>query len=858
MQYYTYAERDEYPLCILVNNIDPEVIRKEYLAPFGIDADSVMILSLHKAKGKKKTPAKEIKQYISEEITPVLKDYNVKYTVVGDADYFKIIAGLPKADMMIGYVSPSAYGSDQVAYVPNYQGIFYNPELTRKKIETSMRAVRDHFLGQYQQPGKDVIKFAAYPTSTLEIANWLTKLKAMKRPLTVDIEGYSLKPYSAGIATISFAWNQGEGIAFPVDLSDNPALVRQLLRDFFESFEYPLIYHHIAFDVTVLIYQLYMKSIDDTEGLLFGLDVMLRNWHDTRLITYLATNSCAGNKLGLKEQAQEFAGNYALEDIKDITKVPFDKLLEYNLVDALATWYVHDKHWQTLVDDDQLRIYRTIFKPAMVEIVQMQLTGLPIDLDRVDEVEVILQHDNDVAFNNMLKSSVMEEYMYLLKEQWIIKQNEKLKVLRRTMADADKKVKFNPNSGDQLITLLYTHLGLPVIAKTDSGLAATGGKVLKALKSYTQDPAVLDFLDLLIAYKAVNKILTGFIPAFKKARQGKDGWHYLLGNFNLGGTLSGRLSSSDPNLQNLPATGSKYAKLIKSCFLAPPGWLFCGIDFNALEDRISALTTRDPQKLKVYTDGYDGHCLRAFGYFGNQMPDIDPNSVESINSIADKYKPLRQDSKVPTFLLTYGGTFKGIMEQCGFDEVKAKSIEKNYHILYQVSDAWVASHIEQATKTGYVTVAFGLRVRTPLLKQIVYKSGKVPYEAEAEGRSAGNALGQSWCLLNSRAGSEFMGKVRKSKFRLDIRPCAQIHDAQYFLIRDDLEVLKYANDNVVQACEWQDDPLIYHDEVKLGGTFTVFYPTWAEECDIPNGAEIIDFQEKMAEHLEKLEKKKAT
>ena len=257
------------------------------------------------------------------------------------------------------------------------------------------------------------------------------------------------------------------------------------------------------------------------------------------------------------------------------------------------------------------------------------------------------------------------------------------------------------------------------------------------------------------------------------------------------------------------------------------------------------------------TDGYDGHCLRAFGYFGNQMPDIDPNSVESINSIADKYKPLRQDSKVPTFLLTYGGTFKGIIEQCGFDEVKAKSIEKNYHILYQVSDDWVASHIKEATNTGYVTVAFGLRVRTPLLKQIVYKSGRVPYEAEAEGRSAGNALGQSWCLLNSRAGSEFMQKVRKSKYRLDIRPCAQIHDAQYFLIRDDVQALKYANDNVVQACEWQDDPLIYHDEVKLGGTFTVFYPTWAEECDIPNGAEIIDFQEKMSEHLEKLEKKKA-
>ena len=64
-------------------------------------------------------------------------------------------------------------------------------------------------------------------------------------------------------------------------------------------------------------------------------------------------------------------------------------------------------------------------------------------------------------------------------------------------------------------------------------------------------------------------------------------------------------------MQNLPATGSKYAKLIKKMFRAPPGKLFIGLDFNSLEDMISALTTKDPNKLKVYTDGFDGHALRA-------------------------------------------------------------------------------------------------------------------------------------------------------------------------------------------------------------------------------------------------------
>lgn len=83
--------------------------------------------------------------------------------------------------------------------------------------------------------------------------------------------------------------------------------------------------------------------------------------------------------------------------------------------------------------------------------------------------------------------------------------------------------------------------------------------------------------------------------------------------------------------------------------------------------------------------------------------------------------------------------------------------------------------MNQAAIDGYVTCAFGLRVRTPILAQTVRNSSKTPKEAEAEGRTAGNALGQSWCLLNNRAGIEFNNKVRNSIYANFIKPCAQIH-----------------------------------------------------------------------------------
>lgn len=236
------------------------------------------------------------------------------------------------------------------------------------------------------------------------------------------------------------------------------------------------------------------------------------------------------------------------------------------------------------------------------------------------------------------------------------------------------------------------------------------------------------------------------------------------------------------------------------------------------------------------TDGYDGHSLRAFYYFGDQMQGIDL-SVDSINSIQTKYKELRQESKGPTFLLTYGGTYHGLMKNLGWPEDKAKAIEANYHELYKVSTQWVQEKLAAAATDGYVTGAFGLRVRTPMLKQVIRGTKATPYEAEAEGRTAGNALGQSYCLLNSRAGVEFMQFVRQSKYRHCIRPCAQIHDAQYYLVRDDVELLGWMNEHLVLCVEWQELPEIQHDQVKLSGELAIFHPTWANEITIPNGAD---------------------
>lgn len=619
MRHFVFKEADSYRVCFLVNQINIEEIKKEYLDYLDVDLSQILILDLYKEPKKKKTSVALMKEYL-EEVKEVLLDYGVEYVAVCNGDYFKTFAKEQKLEVHLGYIKEvQGY---KLSYVPDFKGIFYDPDRVREKIRRGLNAIKDSINGSYAEPG--ALQFTAkYPKDLSSIQKALGN--ASKYPaLTCDIETFHLKPHLAGIASIAFANAQDEGFSFKVDPDKGTRNeeVRSLLKEFFKEFKGTLIFHNISFDVTVLIYQLYMDDITDTKGCLEGINDLLKNYEDTKIIAYLATNSCAGNELGLKALAQEFAGNYAQEEISDVSKIPEEDLLEYNLIDCLSTWFVYNKYRPIMIEDNQLGIYTNLFIPALKDIIQMQLTGFPLNMGRVLEVEKILQKDMDDAIQAMLGSSLVQDFVHSLKKEWVVEKNKTLKKKQVTIEDA--KVEFNPRSHKQLQDFLYTKLNLPVINTTVNGLPSTDAGTIKSLLNHIDDEEIKKILQALIDFAAVDKILTAFIPAFKEAAYSpKTDWHYLIGSFNLGGTVSGRLSSSSPNLQQIPATGSKYAKVIKSCFQAPEGWLLCGLDFNALEAHIDALVTKDPAKLDVYIKDYDSHSYNAYHYWPNKHPGIE-------------------------------------------------------------------------------------------------------------------------------------------------------------------------------------------------------------------------------------------
>ena len=857
MRHHIFTENQTYRAAILIKEaaFKKQDLVTHYVQPLekcGIPSNDVIAMTLRHENGK--ASAKLIKEYL-DKLLQALQSVGVTWLYVADGAYFKVLTKQAKAEPHAGYVLPcmiKGYEHMKVVLGVNHQQLIFDPRI-QQKLDLTLSKLADDMNGQGQVLGHGIIHSAEYPTEYGDIAAALHRLHTMPE-LSCDIETFSLTLKDAGLGTIGFAWDEHNGVAFPCDykvsytgLSHqdpswpgsfilNPQ-VRALLKVFFYTYKGKLTFHRGSFDIKNLIFCLFMKHPLDIEGLLDGLEVMTRNIDDTLLIAYLATNSTAGNTLGLKPLAHEFAGNYAVEEIKDIRRIPLDKLLEYNLVDCLSTNYVKGKYYPIMVRDQQEELYKELFLPSLKTIIQMELTGMPMNPATLKSVKEDLLVQEAVHLTLIRNSPIIKMLNLLIQTNAMDKANAKLKTKQHPLSHF-AEVEFNPNSGPQLQRLLYEQMGLPVIDFTDTKLPATGADTIEKLVNHTDVPEYKELLNTLIAYGKVSKILSTFIPAFEAGFLKDDGFLYLHGSFNLGGTVSGRLSSSDPNMQNLPAN-SKYGKLIKSLFAAPPGWIFAGADFSSLEDRINALLTKDPNKIRVYTDGYDGHALRAYAYFGDQMPDI-VDTVASINSIAEKKSPyyhLRQDSKSPTFALTYLGTWMTMVKNLGWAEDKAKKVEANYHKLYAASTAWVKARIADAAKVGYSLAAFGLRIRTPLLAQTMLDTNTTPKEAQAEARTLGNAIsGQSYGLLNSRAMNAFMETVRKSKYRLDILPIAQIHDAGYYLLRDDPEVVAFANKGITEAMSWQELPEIQHPQVKLSAQLDLFYPNWSNAITLPETA----------------------
>lgn len=505
--------------------------------------------------------AAEAKQYCNS-LLKALDSLNITTLVVCDSTYFKYLTGITKTSTARGYVKPCSiypYKHMNVILSSNYNAIYHN-DSAQIDIDRSLTLLHSHLTNNGSSNVNlfqhKIIESEAYPDTLFDIHTWLQHLS--KYPmLSCDIETYSLRFEKAGIGTIGFAWDMHNGTAFSVDpdpITKNED-VRLALKEFFINYKGTLLFHNILFDAKILIYQLFMKDDADWEGMQEGLEVFSKH-DDTLVLAFLATNHTGTNNLGLKELSYEYLGNYAIEDIDDITKVDRKDLLKYNLVDCLGTWYVYNKYLPIVHAEDQYDFYMNIGKPSLKVALRMMLTGLPMDLDQVSKVE------NTLRLLNLKHKSYINQNIYVQRAQFINnkrsweKANAKLKKKVKPLSDFNDS--FNPNSDLQLRVLLYEVLNLPILDTTDSGEPSTSSKIIKRLKDHPGAEEHLGLLNALIGVAETEIIINTFITAFKEyaftRKTDNEEFNdtiWLNGNLKTTGTKSGRMSSNEPNLQNL-------------------------------------------------------------------------------------------------------------------------------------------------------------------------------------------------------------------------------------------------------------------------------------------------------------------
>jgi DNA polymerase-1 len=468
-----------YKLALLIKEsaLREKELRINYIEPLkarGFKEEDIIAIGLPYNE-QNKAPTSLIKEFIGR-LEPVCSKYSIRNLLVADAPYFKVIAKVRKTDNQFGYALPSVLAGVQSFLTINYQQLFYQPQL-KSRLEMGLDAVARAINGQSGMFQQDLLQNCSFPETKQDIETALNDLLD-KPALTCDIETLGLELSKSRLLSIAFAESEYRGVAFLSNSFSQLTATPDLLKEFFEQYKGKFIYHNATFDIGRLVHQLFMRDIWNYKGMLEGLHIMFRDMEDTKILAYLATNSTTRNNLQLKHQAFEFIGNYAL-DMKDPSKIARDKLKRYNMSDALATWYVYNKYYGQ-VQQEQKQVYENLFKPALKVITQMELVGMPLNYREVLDVNTELSQISTSHLEAILAHPAIKHFEARERVEQALLATSKLKKTVKTAADyAD--LQFNPRSHKQLQKLLYDQLELPITQYTDKGQPSTSGKTINGL-----------------------------------------------------------------------------------------------------------------------------------------------------------------------------------------------------------------------------------------------------------------------------------------------------------------------------------------------------------------------------------------
>ena len=478
-----------------------------------------------------------------------------------------------------------------------------------------------------------------------------------KKFVSFDLETTSLDYIEAQIVGISLACDSKKAYYIPL-LHEDQSKYKQLpkkfvlenLKPILETHKIKKVGHNLKYDRNVLRnYDIILNGIE----------------HDSMLLSYVYDSTAIRH--GLDNAAEKYLSHKTIhyEDIagKGVKQIPFSKVdietaAEYSCEDVLVSYELYNYLWEKVSKDENIiKVYKNIEMPLVPILSNIERNGVLVESKTL----------------NKLSKELDSELKTIEKKCFKITEKE-----------------FNLNSPKQLQEILYEDLKIPISKKTPTGKPSTDEDTLQYLsESYDLPRLILD-------YRSLNKLKTGYTDKLPLQISKITGRVHT--SYQQAITSTGRLSSTEPNLQNIPIKSAQ-GKKIRNAFIADKGKKIFAADYSQIELRIMAHLSGDKNLLKAFKNKIDIHSFTASEIFG-----VDVNKVSSED---------RRSAKAINFGLIYGMSSFGLSKQLGISIPEAKDYMDIYFNRYPKIKSYMLEKKTFAKQHGYVETLFGRKLYLP-------------------------------------------------------------------------------------------------------------------------------------------------
>jgi len=558
-------------------------------------------------------------------------------------------------------------------------------------------------------------------------------LSMVRDELTIATETTSPLPMMARLVGVSLAVEPGMTYYIPLTHSYvgapqqlDKAYVIDALKGIMENPHIKKIGHNIKHDMMVLRNE----------------DISLRGISfDTMIASYLLVTNKANHNLD--DLALRYLGYKKIAHDKVVGKDGFDKVriedaARYSCEDVYVTMRLRSVFEPMLKDEGLDALFYNIEMPLIEVLADMEMTGIKIDLPLMRRLSEELERE----------ISSIEDRIYFIAGG-----------------------RFNIGSPKQLQEILFNKLGLRRIKRTKTGYS-TDVDVLESLALEHELPREI------LEHRTLSKLKNTYIdtlPLLINPRTGR-----LHTSFNQTVTSTGRLSSSDPNLQNIPARG-EWGRRIRKAFIADDGHLLLSADYSQIELRILAHLSGDERLIKIFREDGDIHSMTASELFGVSLEKVTPD--------------MRRVAKTVNFGIIYGISPYGLSKELGINPDEAKQYIDTYFTRHRGVRSYIDEQINNALRDGYVTTMFNRKRQIPEIKS-----------TNKNTRQLGERLATNTPIQGSAADIIKIAMInihsRLKKDKLMTRMLIQVHDELLFEVPLDevdtvMELVKKEMEGVV-------------------------------------------------------------